>query len=231
MRSCLPGPCRSCWPTPAAAERKASPRPGACWTHWPPCRPCALPIPQLLWEPGSSRSGCGWAARPAWTRRSAPISTSCGVAWTACPTESGTCWDTALDAALDKLTALPDPEAGSECGVQLMTIHKSKGLEFEVVIVPELQAGSGRGERKMLSWLERGLARPDDSGEITEFLIAPLQPKGADRGTAKAVGRSRLSRARIAGDAAHSLRCRDPRARRAAPVCAASLQGGERRRV
>jgi ATP-dependent exoDNAse (exonuclease V) beta subunit len=91
----------------------------------------------------------------------------------------------ALDAALDKLTALPDPQAATDCGVQLMTIHKSKGLEFEVVIVPDLQAGCGRGTRKMLSWLERGLLRPDESGEITEFLIAPLQSKGADRGKAK----------------------------------------------
>jgi ATP-dependent exoDNAse (exonuclease V) beta subunit len=91
----------------------------------------------------------------------------------------------ALDAALEKLTALPDPAAESDYGVQLMTIHKSKGLEFEVVIVPDLQAGAGRGGRNMLSWLERGLEQPDDSGEITEFLIAPFQRKGDDRGTAK----------------------------------------------
>jgi ATP-dependent helicase/nuclease subunit A len=91
----------------------------------------------------------------------------------------------ALDAALDKLTALPDPEAGSDAGVQLMTIHKSKGLEFEVVIVPDLQAGTRNSKPTMLSWLERGLAQPDGSGEITEFLIAPFQPKGADRGKAK----------------------------------------------
>jgi ATP-dependent exoDNAse (exonuclease V) beta subunit len=97
----------------------------------------------------------------------------------------------ALDAALDKLTALPDPEADGDCGVQLMTIHKSKGLEFEVVIVPDLQAGSGKGEHRMLSWLERGLPpeaipnQTDSAGEITEFLVAPLQPKGADRGKAK----------------------------------------------
>ena len=38
-----------------------------------------------------------------------------------------------------------------------MTIHKSKGLEFEVVIVPELQARSRHGETRLLSWLERGL--------------------------------------------------------------------------
>ena len=97
----------------------------------------------------------------------------------------------ALDAALDKLTALPDPDAESDCGVQLMTIHKAKGLEFEVVIVPELQAGAGRGKPELLSWLERGLppefeaSEPDESGEITEFLVAPFQSKGADRGEAK----------------------------------------------
>jgi ATP-dependent helicase/nuclease subunit A len=92
----------------------------------------------------------------------------------------------ALNAALDKLTALPDPSADSGSGVQLMTIHKSKGLEFEVVIVPELEAGVGGGKPKMLSWLERGLPEPDDSGEITEFLIAPQQTKGADKGGSKA---------------------------------------------
>jgi ATP-dependent exoDNAse (exonuclease V) beta subunit len=91
-----------------------------------------------------------------------------------------------LDAALDKLTALPDPAVSSDFGVQLMTIHKSKGLEFEVVIVPDLQAGARIGSPNLLSWLERGIAGPDDSDEITEFLVAPLQTKGADRGKSKA---------------------------------------------
>jgi ATP-dependent exoDNAse (exonuclease V) beta subunit len=87
-----------------------------------------------------------------------------------------------------------------------MTIHKSKGLEFEVVIVPELQAANGSGGRKMLSWLERGLeggperklesglecepeqglAEAGESEEITEFLIAPFQRKGDGKGSAKA---------------------------------------------
>lgn len=91
----------------------------------------------------------------------------------------------ALDAALKNLNAQPDPGVSSDCGVQLMTIHKSKGLEFEVVIVPELQARERNSNFKMLSWLERGLAEPDDSGEVTEFLAAPFQPKGADRGKTK----------------------------------------------
>jgi ATP-dependent exoDNAse (exonuclease V) beta subunit len=100
----------------------------------------------------------------------------------------------ALDAALDKLTALPDPEASTDCGVQLMTIHKSKGLEFEVVIVPDLQARTAGSSRKLLSWLERGLKpgadsafeTPESSGEITEFLVAPLPSKGEDSGKSKA---------------------------------------------
>lgn len=92
----------------------------------------------------------------------------------------------ALEAALDKLTAQPDPAADSDCSVQLMTIHKSKGLEFEVVVVPELQARGGSTTTKLLTWLERGLPRDDQSGDITEFLIAPLQPKGTDSGKAKA---------------------------------------------
>jgi ATP-dependent exoDNAse (exonuclease V) beta subunit len=91
-----------------------------------------------------------------------------------------------LAAALDKLTAQPDPGASDKCGVQLMTIHKSKGLEFEVVIVPELQAHIRGGKLRMLTWLERGITEPDESGEITEFLVAPLQRKREEKGSAKA---------------------------------------------
>ena len=90
-----------------------------------------------------------------------------------------------LDAALDNLKALPDPEASSTHGVQLMTIHKSKGLEFEVVIVPEMQARANGRRHQLLSWMERGLFESEDAQRITEFLVAPLQTKGADRGQAK----------------------------------------------
>lgn len=90
-----------------------------------------------------------------------------------------------LDAALDNLKALPDPDASSTHGVQLMTIHKSKGLEFEVVIVPEMQARASGRRHQLLSWMERGLFESEDAQRITEFLVAPLQTKGADRGQAK----------------------------------------------
>jgi ATP-dependent helicase/nuclease subunit A len=101
----------------------------------------------------------------------------------------------ALNTSLEKLMAQPDPSADSEYGVQLMTIHKSKGLEFEVVIVPELQAGARATRTELLSWMERGLADPEDPGEITEFLVAPIPPKGKERGRAKLwVDRARRER-------------------------------------
>lgn len=91
----------------------------------------------------------------------------------------------ALEAALSNLTAQPDPHASSNLGVQLMTIHKSKGLEFEVVIVPDLHTEGHGGSLKMLSWMERGLAEADESGDLTEFLIAPFSPKGEAGGGIK----------------------------------------------
>ena len=90
-----------------------------------------------------------------------------------------------LDAALDELFALPDPAASSEFGVQLMTIHKSKGLEFEVVLVPDLEARSKGSDHGLMSWLERGLADPGPDGEISEFLIAPIKTKGGEASEAK----------------------------------------------
>lgn len=91
----------------------------------------------------------------------------------------------ALDAALEDLFALPDPATSSECGVQLMTIHKSKGLEFEVVLIPDLHARGGNSKPELLSWLERGITEPEESDDLTEFLVAPLQFKGSDCGKAR----------------------------------------------
>ena len=45
----------------------------------------------------------------------------------------------AFEQGLEKLYALPDLEAGDDA-VQIMTVHKSKGLEFDMVIVPGLRS-------------------------------------------------------------------------------------------
>jgi len=79
-----------------------------------------------------------------------------------------------LNAALEVLFARPDPRADES--LQLMTMHKSKGLEFDVVIVPGLGAVPRRREKPLLTWLER--PRPAGSNDL---LLAPLEPKGGDK--------------------------------------------------
>ncbi len=92
-----------------------------------------------------------------------------------------------LKVALEGLFALPDPGSSAEFGVQLMTIHKSKGLEFEVVIVPDLEKKPNQRSQEMLSWLERGVAAggSGELDELTEFLIAPIGTKGVGAGAAR----------------------------------------------
>lgn len=54
--------------------------------------------------------------------------------------------------------------------VQVMTMHKAKGLEFDTVIIPGLHAGSRSDSKTLLMWWER----PRLQGNA-EVLIAPLQ--------------------------------------------------------
>jgi ATP-dependent exoDNAse (exonuclease V) beta subunit len=58
--------------------------------------------------------------------------------------------------------------------VELMTIHKAKGLEWDVVLVPGLERGGGRAGGVLLNWLEFD---GDDSASI---VLAPIWSKGAE---------------------------------------------------
>ena len=56
-----------------------------------------------------------------------------------------------LDYALERLYAPPDPEADAR--VQIMTIHKSKGLQFDTVIVPNIGARGANDTNTLLRWM------------------------------------------------------------------------------
>jgi ATP-dependent helicase/nuclease subunit A len=81
----------------------------------------------------------------------------------------------ALDAELQRFFAQPDPTVSERCGIQLMTIHKAKGLGFDVVIVSGLDRKPTRDAKPLVCSLER--VSPRDSGE-TEFLVAPIGLEG-----------------------------------------------------
>jgi ATP-dependent exoDNAse (exonuclease V) beta subunit len=76
-----------------------------------------------------------------------------------------------LAESLGKLYAEPDVEAGPEA-VEIMTIHKAKGLEFDTVIVPGLDRQPRSGRKPLFAW--RALA----GGRL---LLAPIDETGGDQ--------------------------------------------------
>jgi ATP-dependent helicase/nuclease subunit A len=70
-----------------------------------------------------------------------------------------------------RLYAGPDP--GADDSLQVMTIHRAKGLEFDVVIVPGLGRRPQKDSPRLLAWLERPAAGRAD------LLLAPIKAAGA----------------------------------------------------
>ncbi len=79
-----------------------------------------------------------------------------------------------MEEKLEQLYALPDPAGDKR--VQLMTLHKAKGLEFDTVILPGLGRGTGSGDDPMIRWREL----PGEAGE-SKLLVAPKRATGAER--------------------------------------------------
>ncbi|MBK5295274.1 MAG: UvrD-helicase domain-containing protein [Acidobacteriia bacterium] len=88
--------------------------------------------------------------------------------------EGGEIADTArLEKALEELHASPDPLAPET--LQIMTIHKAKGLEFDTVIVPGMSRDPGKDPDRLLRWAEV----PFEDGSA--MLFAPVQSAGEDK--------------------------------------------------
>ena len=67
-----------------------------------------------------------------------------------------------------------DHSATAGAKLDIMTIHRAKGLEFDNVIIPGMGKSSRAEDKKLLVWLERG---EDD------LLLAPIESKGACDGS------------------------------------------------
>ena len=80
---------------------------------------------------------------------------------------------TLLHSRLQQLFA--EPAAGSPA-VDLLTIHKAKGLEWDIVLVPSLHRAVPRNSSDLLNWLE--LDRPSAPENSATILLAPIQSKG-----------------------------------------------------
>ena len=79
-----------------------------------------------------------------------------------------------LATQLAELYAPTDPAGDA---VQMMTVHKSKGLEFDTVIVPGLHRETGSNESSLLLWDEMAGADGEE-----HLLVAPIKQKGVAAG-------------------------------------------------
>jgi ATP-dependent helicase/nuclease subunit A len=64
--------------------------------------------------------------------------------------------------------------------VQIMTIHKSKGLEFDTVIIPALDKGKRSDDKELIVWLERIGYSPQTHQQQSQLLISPMNATGQD---------------------------------------------------
>ena len=79
-----------------------------------------------------------------------------------------------LEQRIAKLYAQPDVQATDR--LQVMTIHKSKGLQFDTVILPGLSAVSRKEDEPLLAWLERATPEGD-----SDLILAPITERGSAR--------------------------------------------------
>jgi ATP-dependent exoDNAse (exonuclease V) beta subunit len=94
-----------------------------------------------------------------------------------------------LEQQIEELCAKPDPDASERCGVHLMTIHKAKGLGFEVVIVPGLGRATKTESQPLLRWLEQTRLVGPEEQEEREFVVAPIGRNGKQGGIYEWIGK------------------------------------------
>ncbi len=106
---------------------------------------------------------------------------------------------------VDGLFARPDTQ--SDGRLQLLTIHKAKGLEFDTVILPGLGRHSRSDAPRLLLWLEYM-----DRSEKPQLLLAPIKQVGTDSDPTYAYVR-RIQAAKAANESTRLLYVAATRAR------------------
>ncbi|MGC9197306.1 MAG: UvrD-helicase domain-containing protein [Acidobacteriaceae bacterium] len=96
-----------------------------------------------------------------------------------------------LKSRLAKLYAEPAPLVAEDGRLQvdLLTIHKAKGLEWDLVLIPGLDRGTRNDSGVLLNWME--FDEPSDPNHLSPIdeqtsatvVLAPIDEKGAEKGS------------------------------------------------
>ena len=114
------------------------------------------------------------AVRPVWRmRRDLKMRQSIWICWSRRPSGMDLRDPERFLDDVDGLFARPD--AQSDGKLQLLTIHKAKGLEFDTVILPGLGRYSRSDAPRLLLWLEYM-----DRSENAQLLLAPIKESGTE---------------------------------------------------
>ncbi|MFP4084720.1 MAG: UvrD-helicase domain-containing protein [Desulfonatronovibrio sp.] len=81
-----------------------------------------------------------------------------------------------FEKTLQGLFSKPEPETGNP--VQVMTIHKAKGLEFDTVILPGLDRIPPNQDKLLLQFME--VPAREKTGASARLLLAPISAYGED---------------------------------------------------
>jgi ATP-dependent exoDNAse (exonuclease V) beta subunit len=107
-------------------------------------------------------------------------------------------------------------QASTANPVQVMTIHRAKGLEFDHVFVPSLDRDLNRGREPLLRWLDL----PRRQGE-SDLIMAPVPHIGDDAGGSVGVYLKRLIAKRTANEQTRLLYVAATRAKKTLYLSAA----------
>lgn len=76
-----------------------------------------------------------------------------------------------LSESLEKLFSLPDASEQAK-QIELMTMHKSKGLEFDYVLLPKLNTLGRTDDKQLVNWLQF------QQGGLDKLVFAPMAQRG-----------------------------------------------------
>ena len=85
-----------------------------------------------------------------------------------------------LETVEELLVELYAAPGSHDARVQVMTVHKAKGLEFDTVILPGLHRQPGSDDKSALMWAEVTTDDTADRGLDRELLLAPLPETGSE---------------------------------------------------